>query len=129
MKMTEASSGGLKPSLDFNIIQHSQSNFEGVKGVLVKQTKPDPRSKAAIQSFANAGGGANHMLDPIEGEESTSDDEGMQTIEVEPNNYWTTDDNCKRWIVIDGLKKANPRQVVSADIDAQKFLSLLTTLN
>ena len=104
MKMTESSSGGMKPALDFNIIQHSQSNFEGVKGVLVKQTKPDPRSKAAIQSFANAGGGANHMLDPLEGEESTSDDESMEILEVEPTSKWETDDNCKRWIVTDGLK-------------------------
>jgi hypothetical protein len=75
MKMTADNGTGAKPALDFNIIQHSQSNFDGVKGVLMKHTKPDPRSKAAIASFANAGG-ANHMLDPAaEGDESYSDDE------------------------------------------------------
>ena len=45
------------------------------------------------------------MMDPTgEGEESMSDDEGVEIIEFEPDTKWVTDDSCQRWMVIDGLK-------------------------
>lgn len=72
------------------------------------QKKPDPKSKAAIQSFANAGGGANHMLDPDRADEdSMSDDDSIEMIEFEPDTTWFTDNSCQRWIVQDGLKQKN----------------------
>jgi len=48
IKMKEDGKGGLMMKQDFDIIQHSKSNFEGIKGTVIKQTKPSIKSKAAI---------------------------------------------------------------------------------
>ena len=63
VKMNIDAGGGVQPKQEFDIIQHSQSNFEGVKGALVKSKQDAKGSRfnnkqgaAALQSFANAGG-------------------------------------------------------------------------
>ena len=48
IKMKDDGSGKSVPKQEFDIIQHSQSNFDGVRGALIKQTKSDKKSKMAL---------------------------------------------------------------------------------
>lgn len=122
IKMKEDGKGGLMMKQDFDIIQHSKSNFEGIKGTVIKQTKPSIKSKAAIQSFANAGG-VSHLqglgLDEVD---TAAEDDEMSVLEFTPDNStWETNNNCRRWIVIDGVK---PSQEVdlTANIDVNGYI-------
>ena len=85
------------------------------------------KGKAALQSFANSGG-TNHLVDP-EGSEMTSDDEGLSETEVLPQESepWKTDNNCQRWIVIDGIKTGTLSQFVSAVIHTDMYLAEMET--
>lgn len=52
VKMVTDENGSMRPTQEFDLIQHSQSNFDGVKGALIKHQqnnkKSDFRSKAAL---------------------------------------------------------------------------------
>ena len=101
--MKEDGKGGFKQEKEFDIIQHSQSHFEGVKGVLLKKKNDKPHK--GLQSFANAGG-TSHLktFDEEDSDQSSSDD--MSVIEFSPpeTNEWKGSNQFERWIVIEGAK-------------------------
>ena len=101
--MKEDGKGGFKQEKEFDIIQHSQSHFEGVKGVLMSK-KGSEKSHKALQSFANAGGTSHLKTFDEDSDQSSSDD--MSVIEFNPpaENEWKGSNQFERWIVIEGAK-------------------------
>lgn len=129
VKIVSDENGAMRPTQEFDIIQHSQSNFSGVKGVLVKQTRHDGKSKAALQSFANAGG-ANHLLEPIEDDRITTEDDDLSVNEFQnEEDEWQTDNGCQRWIVKDMIKPLEGNIFAGDSINTTDYMLLIETLN
>ena len=52
------------------------------------------------------------------------DDEELQSTEA----IWQTDNNCQRWIVIDGIKPSTDNKI-TANIDSKPYLQLILKSN
>ena len=106
--------GGGQPKSDFDIIQHSQSHFEGVSKILnVKRgSNKSSRGAAALQSFANAGGSAHASL--FGQKETESEDKDSSDDNSELGAGWCSKPEFERWIVIEGVKPSQEHKLTQA---------------
>ena len=108
---------------EFNILQHSQSNFEGLKNNIInvrnnnRDFKRDRMQDKALTSFQNAGGSI-HNTDHMYGDDYDKGNFGLDQdsprdtteenkIKKDPN--WETNEKFNRWIIVEaGAKKHLP---------------------
>jgi len=131
IKMESDGRGGLQAKQEFDVIQHQNSEFEGVQGTLLKQ-KPGKQSKAALESFANAGGNMNRFAEKADrwgaSDSAIESESDVSVLEFSPDGDWETNNNCSRWIVIDGIKQSSVIELES-NIDIPKYIMLDKTIN
>lgn len=113
-----------RPMKEFNVLQHSQSNFEGLKDQVIdvrrnNHIKRDRFGQMAIKSFQNAGGSIREDetllgATPDDGGFGLDSDDRKTDLDnlVKNDPKWQTNEKLTRWIIVEAAtKKVLPQPI------------------